>query len=41
MVFEADDEAAPRRFMEGDPAVVAGILSAALHPCAVALQRKP
>lgn len=41
VVFEAEDEASARRFMETDPAVVAGIMSATLHPCAVALQRKP
>lgn len=38
-VFEAKDEAAARQFMESDPAVVAGLMTAELHPFAVALQR--
>jgi uncharacterized protein YciI len=41
VVFEAEDEAAARQFMESDPAVAAGIMSATLHPYAVALLRKP
>ena len=39
-IFEAQDEAAARAFMESDPAVVAGLMTAELHPFAVALQRK-
>ena len=39
-IFEAKDEAAARKFMEEDPAVVAGIMTAELHPFAVALARK-
>jgi uncharacterized protein YciI len=39
-IFEAADEAAARSFMESDPAVVAGLMTAELHPFAVALQRK-
>jgi uncharacterized protein YciI len=39
-VFEAKDEAAARKFMESDPAVVGGLMTAELHPFAVALQRK-
>lgn len=39
-IFEAPDEAAARAFMEGDPAVIAGLMTAELHPFAVALQRK-
>jgi uncharacterized protein YciI len=39
-IFEAPDEAAARSFMESDPAVVAGLMTAELHPFAVALQRK-
>lgn len=39
-IFEAKDEAAARRFMESDPAVVSGLMTAELHPFAVALQRK-
>ena len=41
VVFEAASEAAARQFMESDPAVVAGVMSATLHPYALALQRKP
>ena len=40
VIFEATDEADARRFMESDPAVVAGVMTATLHPYAVALQRK-
>jgi uncharacterized protein len=39
-IFEAKDEAAARAFMESDPAVVAGLMTAELHPFAVALARK-
>jgi uncharacterized protein YciI len=39
-IFEASDETAARKFMESDPAVVAGLMTAELHPFAVALQRK-
>lgn len=39
-IFEAADEKAARAFMESDPAVVAGLMTAELHPFAVALQRK-
>jgi uncharacterized protein YciI len=38
-IFEAKDETAARRFMESDPAVVAGLMTAELHPFSVALQR--
>jgi uncharacterized protein YciI len=41
VVFEAASEEAARQFMESDPAVVAGVMSATLHPYALALQRKP
>ena len=40
VVFEADYEASARRFIETDPAVVVGIMSATLDPYAVALQRE-
>ena len=40
VIFEADSEAAAREFMQSDPAVVAGLMNATLHPYAVALQRK-
>ena len=39
-IFEAKDEAGARKFMESDPAVAAGLMTAELHPFAVALQRK-
>jgi uncharacterized protein YciI len=39
-IFHAADEAAARQFMESDPAVVAGLMTAELHPFAVALERK-
>jgi uncharacterized protein YciI len=39
-IFEAPDETAARAFMESDPAVVAGLMTAELHPFAVALQRR-
>ena len=39
-IFEAADEEAARKFMEEDPAVVGGLMTAELHPFAVALQRK-
>jgi uncharacterized protein YciI len=40
VIFEARDESDARSFMESDPAVVAGVMTATLHPYAVALQRK-
>jgi len=39
-IFEATDEAAARKFMEVDPAVAAGVMTAELHPFSVVLQRK-
>jgi uncharacterized protein len=39
-VFQAKDEAAARKFMEEDPAVVGGLMTAELHPFTVALERK-
>ena len=39
-IFEATDEDAARKFMQEDPAVVGGLMTAELHPFAVALQRK-
>ncbi len=41
VIFEAPDEPTARAFMQGDPAVVAGIMTATLHPYSVALMRKP
>jgi uncharacterized protein len=40
-IFEAKDETAARKFMESDPAVVAGLMTAELHPFSVALQKAP
>jgi uncharacterized protein YciI len=40
VVFEAADEAAARTFMASDPSVVEKVMTAELHPYAVALQRK-
>ena len=39
-IFEAPDEDAARKFMQDDPAVAGGLMTAELHPFAVALQRK-
>jgi len=39
-IFRAADEAAAREFMESDPAVVAKIMTAELHPFNVHIQRK-
>jgi uncharacterized protein YciI len=40
VIFEADSETAAQEFMRTDPAVMAGLMNATLHPYAVALQRK-
>ena len=37
-IFRASDEAAARAFMQADPAVSAGLMTAELHPFAVALE---
>jgi uncharacterized protein YciI len=39
-IFTASDEAAARKFMESDPAVVAKLMTAELHPFSVAVERK-
>jgi len=39
-IFEAPNEDAAKKFMEDDPAVAGGLMTAELHPFAVALQRK-
>jgi uncharacterized protein YciI len=39
-IFETPDEDAARKFMQEDPAVEGGLMTAELHPFAVALQRK-
>jgi len=40
VIFEADNEADALEFMLSDPAVVAQLMTATLHPYAVALQRE-
>src|SRR6266404_1570963 len=40
VIFEASDEAAAQKFMETDPAIVAGVMTAELHPFSVVLARK-
>ena len=40
VVFTADDEATARDFMNADPCVVAGVMTATLHPYDLALLRK-
>jgi uncharacterized protein len=37
-IFRASDETAARAFMEADPTVSAGLMTAELHPFAVALE---
>lgn len=39
-IFQAADENGARAFMNSDPAVVAGVMVAELHPFGVALERK-
>ena len=39
-IFEAKDKAAARKFMEEDPAVAGGLMTAELHPFTVALEHK-
>lgn len=39
-IFRAPDEAAAKKFMESDPAVVAKLMTAELHPFSVQMQRK-
>ena len=39
-IFRASDDAAAKKFMESDPAVVAKLMTAELHPFYVAVQRK-
>ena len=40
VIFRASDEAAARKFMETDPAVVAKLMTAELHPFSMHVQRK-
>lgn len=41
VIFEAANDDEARRFMESDPSVMVGVMTATLHPYAVALQRAP
>ena len=41
VIFEAANEAEARAFMEADPAILAGVMSGALHRYSVALLRQP
>lgn len=40
VIFEAESAVAAGEFMHSDPAVVAGLMTATVHPYSVALQRK-
>lgn len=40
VIFEAESEAVATEFMQSDPAVIAGLMTATLHPYSVALQRE-
>ncbi|HUN91956.1 MAG TPA: YciI family protein [Burkholderiaceae bacterium] len=40
VIFEAPDEPAAREFMESDPTVALGVMTATLHPYSLALLRK-
>ena len=40
VIYEAESEEVARTFMESDPAVAAGVMTATLHPYSIALQRK-
>ena len=40
VIYEAENDEAARAFMASDPAVVAGVMTATLHPYSIALQRK-
>jgi uncharacterized protein len=40
VVFDAEDEEAARRFTTEDPAVLAGVMSAELHPFCMSLGRR-
>lgn len=40
VIFEAENAEAARAFMESDPTVAAGVMTAVLHPYSVALLRK-
>lgn len=39
VIFECDDEAGARRFMDADPAVAAGVMVYTIHPYKIAAMR--
>lgn len=41
VIFEAADETAARTYMQADPAVAEGIMTATVHPYLIAFQREP
>jgi uncharacterized protein YciI len=41
VVFEAEDEGTAVSIMNDDPAVVAGVMTAELHPFRISLERQP
>lgn len=41
VIFEATDEASARAYMQADPAVAEGIMTATVHPYLIAFQREP
>jgi uncharacterized protein len=41
VIFEAADDDAAKAFMDSDPAVTAGVMTATVHPYHIALQRGP
>jgi uncharacterized protein YciI len=40
VIFEAESEDAARAFMQADPAIVAGVMTATMHPYSAALLGK-
>lgn len=41
VILEAESKEKAKQFMDDDPAVVSGLMSATRHPFGVALQRRP
>lgn len=41
VIFEAADETAARAYMQADPAVAEGVMTATLHPYLIGFQREP
>ena len=40
VIFDAESEEAARAFMQSDPAIAGGVMTATLHPYSIALHRK-